>query len=40
MRWVGLVTCMGEMRNAYKVLIGKPQEKKLLGRPGSSWEDR
>jgi hypothetical protein len=23
---------MGEMRNAYKILVGKPERKKLLGR--------
>jgi hypothetical protein len=28
MRWTGYVACMGDMRNAYKVLVRKP-----LGRP-------
>jgi hypothetical protein len=27
------------MRNAYKILIGKPEGKRPLGRPGRSWED-
>jgi hypothetical protein len=25
MRWVVNVTCMGEMRNVYKILVGKPE---------------
>jgi hypothetical protein len=29
---------MGEIKNAYKILIGKPEEKKLLGRPRRRWE--
>jgi hypothetical protein len=39
MRWAGHVVCMGEMRNAYKVLVGKPELKRLLGRSRSRWED-
>jgi hypothetical protein len=27
------------MRNAYKILIGKPEERKPLGRPRRRWED-
>jgi hypothetical protein len=30
---------MGEKRNAYKILVGKPEEKRPLGRPRSRWED-
>jgi hypothetical protein len=30
-RWVGHVVCMGEMRNAYKMLIRKPEVKRPLG---------
>jgi hypothetical protein len=30
---------MGEMRNAYKILVGKPEEKRPLRRPGLRWED-
>jgi hypothetical protein len=26
MRWAGHVACMGEERNVYKVLVGKPEE--------------
>jgi hypothetical protein len=32
MRWVGHVECMGVMRNAYSVLVGKPDGKSPLGR--------
>jgi hypothetical protein len=28
----------GEKRSAYKVLVGKPKGKRLLGRPGCRWE--
>jgi hypothetical protein len=31
-KWTGHVTRMGEMRNAYKILVGKPEGKKPLGR--------
>jgi hypothetical protein len=27
------------MRNAYKILVGKPERKRSLGRPRSEWED-
>jgi hypothetical protein len=27
MRWAGHVTHMGEIRNAYNILVGKPEEK-------------
>jgi hypothetical protein len=30
---------MGEMRNSYKILVEKPEGKRLLGRPGRGWED-
>jgi hypothetical protein len=30
---------MGEERNVYKVLMGKPEGKKPLGRPKRRWED-
>jgi hypothetical protein len=38
-RWVGHVACMGEMRNTYKILVGKPEGKRPLRRPGHDWED-
>jgi hypothetical protein len=30
---------MGEKRNAYRILVGKPEGKKSLGRPRRRWED-
>jgi hypothetical protein len=32
MRWAGFVARMGEMRNACKILVGKPEGKRLLSR--------
>jgi hypothetical protein len=39
MRWAGHVARMGEERKVYKVLVGKPKGKRLLGRPSLRWED-
>ena len=39
MRWVGHVARMGEERGAYRVLVGKPEGKRLLGRPRRRWVD-
>jgi hypothetical protein len=39
MRWAGLVARMGEKRNAYRLLMGKPEGKGPLGRPRRSWVD-
>jgi hypothetical protein len=33
LRWVGHVARMGEERNAYRLLMGKPEGKRPLGRP-------
>jgi hypothetical protein len=30
---------MGEKRNAYRILVGKPEGKRSLGRPRRRWED-
>jgi hypothetical protein len=30
---------MGEKWNAYRILVGKPKEKRPLGRPRHQWED-
>jgi hypothetical protein len=30
---------MGEMKYAYKILVGEPEGKKPLGRPRRRWED-
>jgi len=32
MSWVGHVACMGERRGEYRVLVGKPEGKRPLGR--------
>jgi hypothetical protein len=39
MRWTGHVTRMGEKRNAYRILVGKPEGKTPLGRPRRMWVD-
>jgi hypothetical protein len=39
MRWAGHLVRKGEKRNAYKVLVGKAEGKRPLGRPGRKWED-
>jgi hypothetical protein len=35
----GACTTRGEIRNAYKILVGKPERKRPLGRPRRRWED-
>jgi hypothetical protein len=37
MRWEGHVARMGEKRNACRLLVGKPEEKRPLGRPRRRW---
>jgi hypothetical protein len=39
MRWAGHVARMGEGRGAYRVLVGRPESKRPLGRPRHRWED-
>ena len=39
MRWAGHVARMGEERGAYGVLVGKPEGKRLPGRPRRRWVD-
>jgi hypothetical protein len=39
MRWVGHVARMGEGRGVYRVLVGKPEGKRPLGRSRRRWED-
>jgi hypothetical protein len=39
MRWAGHVARMGEGRGAYRVLVGRPEGKRPLGRPRCRWED-
>jgi hypothetical protein len=38
-RWVGYVARMGKRRNAYRILVGKPEGKRPLGRPRRRWVD-
>jgi hypothetical protein len=38
-RWAGHMACMGLKRNVYKILVGKPEGKRQLGRPRFRWED-
>jgi hypothetical protein len=39
MRRAGHVARMGEKRNAYRILVGKPEGRRPLGRPRSRWGD-
>jgi hypothetical protein len=39
MRWAGHVARMGEGKGAYKILVGRPEERRPLGRPRRRWED-
>jgi hypothetical protein len=39
MRWAEHVARMGEKRNAYRLLVGKPEGKRPLGRPRRRWAD-
>jgi hypothetical protein len=37
MRWARHVARMWEKRNAYRILVGKPEGKRPLGRPRRRW---
>ena len=39
MRWAGHVARMGEGRVVHRVLVGKPEGKRPLGRPRRRWQD-
>jgi hypothetical protein len=39
MRWAGHVARIGEKRNAYGLLVGKPEGRRPLGRPRRRWLD-
>jgi hypothetical protein len=39
MRWAGHVAHMGEGRGVYRVLVGRSEGKRPLGRPRRRWED-
>ena len=39
MRWAGHVARMGEERGMYRILVGKPEGRRPLGRPRRRWAD-
>jgi hypothetical protein len=39
MRWGGHVARMGEKKYSYRLLVGKPEGKRPLGRPRRRWVD-
>jgi hypothetical protein len=39
MRWAGHVARMGVKKNAYRILVGKPEGKRPLGKPRHRWVD-
>jgi hypothetical protein len=39
MRWVMHVVRMGEVRDAYSILVGRPEGRRPLGKPRHRWED-
>jgi hypothetical protein len=39
MRWAVYVACMGEGKGVYRILVGRPKDKRPLGRLKHRWED-
>ena len=39
MRWAGHVARMRDRRDVFRVLVGKPEGKRKLGRPRRRWQD-
>jgi hypothetical protein len=39
MRWAGHVARIEEKRGAYRILVGRPERRRPLGRPRRRWED-
>jgi hypothetical protein len=39
MGWAGHIARLGEKRNAYRLLVGKPEGRSPLGRPRRRWLD-
>jgi hypothetical protein len=39
MRWAGNLACMGERRGVYRILVGRPERRRPLGRPRRRLED-
>jgi hypothetical protein len=40
MRWAGHIARMWVKRNAYRIFVGNPEGKRLLGRPRRRWVDK
>jgi hypothetical protein len=40
MKWVGHVACMGEETRVHRLLVGKPEGKRPMGRPRHRWEEK
>jgi hypothetical protein len=38
-KWAGHIARMGEKRDAYRILVGRPEGRRPLGRPRHRWED-
>ena len=38
-RWAGHVARMGEGKVVYRVLVGKPEGRRPMGKPSRRWED-
>jgi len=38
MRWAGPMVCRGKRGGVYRVLVGKPERKRPLGRPRRRWD--
>jgi hypothetical protein len=39
MKWACQISGTGEMRNVYKILVGKPERKRPVGTPRRKWQD-
>jgi hypothetical protein len=39
MKWAGNIARIGNLRNACKILVGKPEGKRAPGRNGRRWKD-
>jgi hypothetical protein len=39
MRWAGHIARMGEGRSLYRILVGRPEGRRPLGRPMPRWKD-
>jgi hypothetical protein len=39
MKWAGHVACIGHKRKACRIMVGKLEEMRPLGRPRWRWED-